>query len=123
MDRRDTVSEQTTAAGRVRNRRLFLGEILVAQGVITKDQLQEALGRQKSEKGRLGKLLVDFGVATEHQICEAVSQQLNIPSADMTAVDIPNDVLSRVSRDVVVKHLCLPWFVEGRELYVIMADP
>src|SRR5688572_3133799 len=105
-------------------RRRFLGEMLVLQGVITKDQLAEALQRQKREPGsRVGRLLVDFGYATESQICEAVAEQLQIPAADMVAVDVPNDVLGKVSRELAVKHVCLPWFIQGRELYLIMADP
>ena len=114
-------SSATTAP---RSRRRFLGEMLVRQGVITPDQLEEALQRQKAEQGsRLGRLLVDFGYATDNQICEAVAEQLQIPAADMVAVDISNEVLGKVSRELAVKHVCLPWFVQGRELYLIMADP
>jgi type IV pilus assembly protein PilB len=97
---------------------------VVDQGIITPDQLDEVLARQKQEKGgRVGKLLVDLGYATEAQICEVVAEQLRIPAADMTAVDVPNEILSLVSRELAIKHSVLPWFVEGRELYLIMADP
>jgi len=101
-----------------------VGEILVAQGVISNDQLNDALGRQKTQKGaRLGPILVDLGFATDVQICEALAEQLQIPAADLVAVDIPNAVLNRVTKELATKHLCLPWFVEGRDLYLIMADP
>jgi type IV pilus assembly protein PilB len=107
-----------------RPRRQRLGEILVAQGIINEDQLTEVLTRQKAEKGsRMGRLLVDLGHCTEAQICEVVAEQLRIPAADMVAVDVPNDVLALVSRELAMKHACLPWFVEGRDLYLIMADP
>ncbi|HEX6738333.1 MAG TPA: ATPase, T2SS/T4P/T4SS family [Vicinamibacteria bacterium] len=107
-----------------KSRRRFLGEMLVRQGVITSDQLAECLQRQKLEPGsRLGRLLVDFGYATDNQICEAIAEQLQIPAADMVAVDVPNDVLSKVSKELATKHVCLPWFVQGRELFLIMADP
>jgi type IV pilus assembly protein PilB len=112
------------AAKAPRPRRKRLGEMLVDQGIITPDQLNEVLARQKQEKGgRVGKLLVDLGYATEAQICEVVAEQLRIPAADMTAVDVPNEVLALVSRELALKHSCLPWFVEGRELFLIMADP
>jgi len=107
-----------------RPRRQRLGEILVAQGIINEDQLTEVLTRQKAEKGsRMGRLLVDLGHCTETQICEVVAEQLRIPAADMVAVDVPNEVLALVSRELAMKHACLPWFVEGRDLYLIMADP
>ena len=107
-----------------RSRRKQLGEMLVDQGIITRDQLAEVLTRQKTEKGsRVGRLLVDLGHATETQICEVVAEQLCIPAADMVAVDVPNEVLGLVSRELALKHACLPWFTEGRDLYLIMADP
>jgi len=107
-----------------RARRKRLGEMLVDQGVITRDQLDDVLARQKIEKGsRMGRLLVDLGHATEAQICEVIAEQLRIPAADMVAVDVPNEVLSLVTRELAMKHVCLPWFVEGRDLYLIMGDP
>jgi type IV pilus assembly protein PilB len=107
-----------------RPRRKRLGEMLVAQGIVTEDQLAAVLTRQKAEKGsRMGRILVDLGHCTETQICEVVADQLRIPAADMVAVDVPNDVLALVSRELAMKHACLPWFVEGRDLYLIMADP
>src|SRR5436190_22605820 len=107
-----------------RPRRRRLGEMLVAQGILTEEQVSTVLTRQKAEKGsRMGRILVDLGYCTESQICEVVADQLHIPAADMVAVDVPNDVLALVSRELAMKHACLPWFVEGRDLYLIMADP
>jgi type IV pilus assembly protein PilB len=107
-----------------RRPRRKLGEMLVQNGVISAEQLDEVLLRQKTEKGsRVGRLLVDLGYATETQICEVIAEQHNNPAADMAAVDIPVEVLGKVSRELAVKHVCLPWFIEGRELFLIMADP
>ena len=107
-----------------RPRRKRLGELLVDQSVISSEQLTEVLARQKLEKGsRMGRLLVDLGYATEAQICEVIAEQLNIPAADMVAVDVPSEVLGLMTRELAIKHMCLPWFVEGREIYLIMADP
>ncbi len=101
-----------------------LGEMLVDQKIINEPQLEEVLALQKQTKGsRVGHLLVQMGYASEVQICEVVAQQLRIPAADLVAVDIPNEVLSLVPKELAVKYLCLPWFVEGRDLYLIMADP
>jgi type IV pilus assembly protein PilB len=107
-----------------RVRRKYLGEMLCDQGVVSRQQLDEVLELQKKEKGsRIGRLLLDLGYATEVQICEVVAEQLQIPAADLVAVDIPKDVLGLVTRELAAKHVCLPWFVDGRELYLIMADP
>ena len=107
-----------------RRRKRFLGEMLVDNGVISADQLEDAIQRQKHSKGtRMGRLLVDLGHASEVQICEVIAEQLQIPAADLAAVDIPNEVLNKVTKELALKYVCLPWFVEGRDLYLIMADP
>ncbi len=107
-----------------RHRRKHLGEILFDQGVITREQLDQVLALQKKERGaRIGRILLDLGYATEVQICEVLAEQLRIPAADLVAVDVPNEVLNLVPKDLAIKYVCLPWFVEGRELYLIMADP
>ncbi len=106
------------------SRRKRLGEMLVQTGLITSAQLGEVLDKQKAEKGtRFGRLLVDLGYATEAQICEALADQLRIPAADMAAVDVPPEVLNLLPKELALQYTCLPWFVEGRELYLIMADP
>ena len=112
------------AEATARPRRKRLGEMLVSLGVVSQEQLDDVLARQRAEGGgRVGRLLVELGYATDAQICEAVAEQLCIPAADMVAVDVSTDVLGRVSRDLAYRHGCVPWFVEGRELYLIMADP
>src|SRR5258708_26260312 len=116
--------DSQTGTPRPKSRRRVLGEMLLDQGVITQQQLAAVVARQKAEEGgRLGRLLVDLGYATEAEICEVVAEQLNIPAADLVAVDIPNEVLNHVTKELATKYLCLPWFIEGRELYLIMADP
>jgi type IV pilus assembly protein PilB len=109
---------------RPKGRRRYLGEMLLRQGVLTEERLLEALERQQKQKGsRLGRILIDLGYATEVQICEVVAEQLQIPAADLVAVDIAEKVLALVPRELAVKYACLPWFVEGKDLYLIMADP
>jgi type IV pilus assembly protein PilB len=98
--------------------------MLLRAGHITQEQLEQVLARQKVEKGsRVGRLLVDLGFVTEAQLCEVLAEQLAIPAADLVAVDIAAEVLNRVSKELATKYLVLPWFVEGRDLYLIMADP
>jgi type IV pilus assembly protein PilB len=98
--------------------------MLVRQGLLARPQLERALQHQQLHaETPLGKILVEFGYATETQICECVASQLNIPAADMLAVDVPQDLLNKVSKDLAFRYTCLPWFAEDKDLYLIMADP
>jgi type IV pilus assembly protein PilB len=98
--------------------------MLVAQGIISPEQLHEVLELQKTEKNtRIGRLLVELGYVTELQLADLIADQLRLPCADLATVEISPDAISRVPHDLAVKHRCLPWMVEGRDLYLITADP
>jgi type IV pilus assembly protein PilB len=118
----DVVPARPGAASR--GRRRFLGEILVAQGIISQGQLDDALERQKATKNvRIGRLLIDLGYVTEALLADAVADQLRLPTVDLASVEISPEALQRVPRDLALKHRILPWMVDGRDLYLITADP
>ena len=58
---------------------LKLGEILMKQGLINEDQLNEAINHQKTEKGRIGEILIKLNMITEEDITFALGSQLGIP--------------------------------------------
>ena len=67
-----------------------LGDVLVAQGLINSDVLEEALALQTRDGGPLGRTLVSMGAVTEPQIVAAVARQMGVPFADCS----PGAVLS-----------------------------
>ena len=62
-----------------------LGDILIVEGVITQDQLEEAVARQAKEGGKLGELLIKLNYVTEEQIVMALSKQLVIPYVSLAS--------------------------------------
>ncbi|MCK5658043.1 MAG: type II secretion system protein GspE, partial [Deltaproteobacteria bacterium] len=59
-------------------RRKKLGQILVEAGLISEDQLAQALEEQKKQKGkRLGRIIIEKEWAKNEDICQALSKQLN----------------------------------------------
>lgn len=56
--------------------RLLLGEILAEEGVISREQLHEALLEQKRSKKRLGKVLIELGFVPEELIIHHLSDQI-----------------------------------------------
>ncbi|MCX5884769.1 MAG: type II secretion system protein GspE, partial [Proteobacteria bacterium] len=63
-------------------KRKLLGEMLIASGVITPDQLKSALESQKKSGLRLGKELIRLGYLTEEVIIETLGDQAGIPYVD-----------------------------------------
>src|SRR5258706_932368 len=67
--------------------RLRLGELLVAQGVLTPAQLDGALNQRKRSGRRRGRILVEGRIATEEGIARATAVQLHIPYLDLVLPD------------------------------------
>lgn len=107
-------------------RKLKFGEILVQQGLITKEQLDQALAEQKKTGSPLGEVLVKLKiVGRESDIMIALSQQLNIPvmigdqlnpRADQRLKDLFPEPMAR-------EKLALPLFRSGKNLTVAFARP
>ena len=108
----------TTAAGTDR-----LGDILMREGLITRDQLAAALAEQKSSGHRLGYVLVKLGLVQELEVTKILARQYRMPAVDLTRFEVDPRVLKLVPSDFALKHVVLALKREGRTLTVAMADP
>lgn len=75
-----------------------LGDLLIAAGAITQEQLEEALTIQKQKKERLGDVLIESNIITERQLIEALQMQLGVDFIDLTAISIPLEIAKFVPR-------------------------
>ncbi len=101
-----------------------LGEMLVDEGIISEEQLQEALHEQKIKGGRLEKILISQGYVTQDVIMAFVGTQLGIPHVSLTEIgDIPNDVVFSVPESIAINHCLIPIVKKDKKLTVAMADP
>jgi len=108
--------------------RLRLGDMLVAAGLVTEAQVQEALGEQKKRGKRLGETLVALGYVSEAQMTQIVSNQLTIPWVNLYHVDFSRELLDLVPAALAEEHSLVPVYVrnvrrQGDTLYVAMEDP
>jgi len=101
-----------------------LGEILIAEGVITKDQLNIALTEQRKVNEPLGKLLVSLGFATESIMRSALGEALEQDSIDLSNFVPDADAIKLISSDTARKHKVLPLNYEPRRgtLTIAMSD-
>jgi type IV pilus assembly protein PilB len=108
--------------------RLRLGDMLVAAGLVTEAQVQEALAHQRTTGERLGVTLVALGYVTEGQMTQVLSNQLSIPWANLYHVDFSRELLERVPAELAERYRVIPVYVrhvrrQGDTLYVAMEDP
>jgi type IV pilus assembly protein PilB len=100
-----------------------LGEILIFAGVITEEQLQQALAVQKRSRRRLGEVLVSLQLVTEQDIVEALSKQLRIPTVDLGQVTPSPEALASVPVDIARRHQMLPLAKTQEEITLAMSNP
>ena len=85
-----------------------LGEILIDEGVITKDQLNIALTEQKKVHEPIGKLLVSLGFATEAIMRSALGEALEQESVDLSRVVPDPDAIKMINSETARKHKVIP---------------
>jgi putative toxin-antitoxin system antitoxin component (TIGR02293 family) len=100
-----------------------LGEILVAGGAITEQQLAVALAEQPVRKLPLGQTLLALGFTTDETMRQALSSQLGVPYIDLQNVIIDRSLASLVDRTFAVEHALFPVARIGQTLTVAMDDP
>ena len=101
-----------------------LGEMLVEVGIITEEQLQEALDEQKKSGGRLGQNLMALGYITEEIMSAFVGKQLGIPYVSLAEYEnIPTEVVKSVPEDIARHQTLIPISREDNTLTIAMADP
>ena len=99
------------------------GDILVEGGLITVDQLQQALAFGKERQIKLGEALRDLGFATEETVAKTVAKQLNIPFIDFNRIILDPEVIRLVPEMIARKHKMLAVGKRPGETLVAFADP
>jgi len=104
-------------------KRRKLGEILIASGLITQEQLTEGLGLQKQAGKKIGETLVDIGYITESDVYGALGEQLGVPYVSLSFYSVDPNVISLIGEAFARQHKVIPLFRIGNSLTLGMADP
>lgn len=99
-----------------------LGELLVARGACTAEQVAEALENQVIYGGRIGTNLVELGAVGEEALAQALGQQHGCPAL-WGAIGADPRALALVKADLAERLGLVPLRLEGRRLAVLAADP
>ncbi len=100
-----------------------LGDILLKNKMITKDQLEQALALQKGSGKRLGTVLQEQGIITEKQLIECLMMQLGLDYIDLNAQTIPSDMAQLLPKKVAQKFSVVPVKANRNDIYLAMSDP
>jgi type IV pilus assembly protein PilB len=101
-----------------------LGEILIREGSITRDQLQRGLARQREVGKRLGEALTDLGYVSDDEVVKALARQFALPHLSLASLSItPVPIHARLSPKYMREHKVFPVDVKDGVLTVAMTDP
>lgn len=100
-----------------------LGELLINLGLITPEQLKEALEQQKSEGGKLGDILIKKGIITETSLINTLTIQMGVPKIIPDFHLIDKKLLEGISEEFLMKYGVLPAFKGDDVLTLIMGNP
>ena len=112
---------QPVKLGQPVNRRL--GDLLVADGLITAEQLKKALAEQKGSPEKIGSVLTRLNYLNDEQLIGFLSRQYGVPSITLAQLDIDSDVLRLVPAPIARKYEVIPVRKMGNSLALAMADP
>jgi hypothetical protein len=91
--------------------------------VISEEQLEQALQRQKKRGGFLGRILLEMGLITDQQLCQAISEALHVNCVSIDSVLISTEVIKLVPESLAATCKILPLFIHDNTLYLAMENP
>jgi type IV pilus assembly protein PilB len=100
-----------------------IADVLIDDGLLLPNQLEEAVGIQQKEGGRLLKILTDRQFVTDQDMTVSMGRCLNTPLINLAKLRVPEDVMALVPREMAKTNRLVPIARLNGKLFVAMADP
>src|SRR5437868_3060622 len=100
-----------------------IGDLLVREGLITREQLARALQEQKQSGTRVGYKPVKLGFIEENERTKMLARQYKMPAIDLARFEVDPKIAKMIPTELAVKNLVIPLKRDGRTLTIAMADP
>ena len=104
-------------------KRIRIGDLLVAQQLISQDQLEQALSAQKSTGRKLGRQLVDMGFVDENDLLTLLSEQLNIPFVELKQFRFDRDLVQTLPESLARRYRVMILSEDADGVLLGMSDP
>jgi type IV pilus assembly protein PilB len=98
-------------------------DTLIADGLLTHEQLAEIVELQKKQGGRVLKLLLDKQTVTEQDMMVSMGRCLGVAPITLAKMHVPSDVIDLIPKDLAQTYKMVAVARLGKKLFVAMADP
>ncbi len=106
-----------------RGGRKLIGQMLIERGLITPEQLDEALAAQKQSTQLIGEILVDLGYVQRQQLYETLAEQMRVPFVNLVAAPPDPRVATLLDQETAKRLKALPYARGDGTIRVAMAEP
>jgi type II secretory ATPase GspE/PulE/Tfp pilus assembly ATPase PilB-like protein len=103
--------------------RKTLGDRLVEEKLISREQLYKAAAIQQQKGGRLGDILIKQGLVEPEQLAIVLSIHLNLPLIDLKRHVVQERARKLIPEEMARRHAIIPLDIVNDSLMVVMADP
>ncbi len=100
-----------------------LGQILIEQGLLTPDQLQQALEEHRKTPKSLGRVLIDLGLIKETDLVRALAEQVGLEFVDLAEFSIDPGATTLLPEALARRYRAIPIGERDGKLLVAMSDP
>ena len=100
-----------------------IGQMLVSKGLLTQEQLEQALPLGRANRKRLGEVLIDLNLVQEQDVAACLAEQLGYPLVDPNSLTPDPTAIEALSADYALTHMVLPFANHGGRLECLVADP
>jgi type IV pilus assembly protein PilB len=100
-----------------------IGDLFVEQGMITDQQLAEALDVQHRTGGRLGEILIELGFISTLDAARILADRLGLEFVDLHTLKLDEFTAQRIPEEIARRYRAIPISEEDGVLRVAVADP
>lgn len=100
-----------------------IGQMLIRAGLVTREQLEEALDRQRAEGGKTFEILVRLGHLDKDALHEFLSKQPGIATIKLSNYKLERDLVELIPKELALREKVLPIDRLGKLLTIAMACP
>lgn len=100
-----------------------IGQLLVEEKVISKEQLESALIEQRTSKKRLGEVIAELGFASERDILRTLALRLGVEYVDTPLFIVELDVIRLIPEALARRYSIIPVYLRSGALTIATNDP
>jgi type IV pilus assembly protein PilB len=100
-----------------------LGELLTERGILSEDQLSQALMSQTGSGKRLGNILVDLGLLSERALIDVLAEQLQLEIVELGRMRLVREIVTLLPEADARALRAVPIGLDGDRIEVAVADP